>query len=151
MLTVRLLHFDEIIDWSALSFPLGSLHCIRFFDKAQLLCQFQHGRLRQGQKHRLVQFIRREGLPALLQQTRIPKVRLVIRCQRKNIFGNKIGSFRSQYITISSNFTDAFLPSSPHSTSIRLALRRLCYRRCLIAGMFLAVAVTVAFQCLSKK
>lgn len=43
------------------------------------------------------------------------------------------------YITISSSFIDAFLPSSPHSTSIRLALRRLCYRRCLIVGMFLAV------------
>lgn len=28
------------------------------------------------------------------------------------------------------SFTDAFLPSSPHSTSIRLALRRLCYRSC---------------------
>ena len=56
---------------------------------------------------------------------------------------NSIGSYRSQYITISSSFTDAFVPSSPHSRSIRLSLRRLCYRRCLIVGMFLAVAVAV--------
>ena len=31
---------------------------------------------------------------------------------------SSVGSFRSQYITISSSFTDAFLPSSPHNTSI---------------------------------
>ena len=62
-----------------------------------------------------------------------------------------VGSYpRSQYITISSSFTDAFLPSSQHSTINHRALRRLCYRRCLIAGMFLAAAITAASQCLSK-
>ena len=58
-----------------------------------------------------------------------------------------VGSYpRSQYITISSSFTDAFLPSSLHSTINHRALRRLCYRRCLIAGMFLAAAITAASQ-----
>lgn len=61
------------------------------------------------------------------------------------------GNYRSQYITISSSFTDAFLPSSPHSTSIRRALHRLCYRRCLIVGMFLAAAITATSQCLSRR
>lgn len=49
---------------------------------------------------------------------------------------SSVGSYRSQYITISTIFTDVFLPSPPHNTSIHLALRRLCYRRCRIAGIF---------------
>lgn len=61
------------------------------------------------------------------------------------------GNYRSQYITISSSFIDAFLSSSTHSTSIRLALRRLCCRRCPIAGMYPSEAIIVAPQCLSKK
>ena len=65
-------------------------------------------------------------------------------------YQSSTGSYRSQYITISSSFTDAFVPSSPHSRSIRLALRRLCYRRCLIAGTFPNEAIIVASQCLSK-
>lgn len=61
------------------------------------------------------------------------------------------GSFRPQYITISSSFTDAFLPSSLHSNTRHLALRLLCCRKCLIVGMFLAVAVAVTSLCLSKR
>ena len=53
-----------------------------------------------------------------------------------NIITSSVGSYRSHHITISSSFTDTFLPSWSHSTSIRLALRRLCYRRYLIAGMY---------------
>ena len=64
---------------------------------------------------------------------------------------SSVGSFCSQYITISSSFTDAFLPSSPHNTSIRLALRRLCYRRCPIAGMYPSEAIIVASLCLLKR
>ena len=60
-----------------------------------------------------------------------------------------IGSDPKSFCTAS--FTDAFLPSSPHSTSIRLALRRLCYRRCLITGTFLAASITATSQCLSKR
>lgn len=52
------------------------------------------------------------------------------------IITSSAGIYRSQYITISSHFTDAFLPLSPRNTSIRRAIRRLCYRRCLIAGMY---------------
>ena len=63
-----------------------------------------------------------------------------------------VGSYpRSQYITISSSFTDAFLPSSPHNTSIHRSFHRLCYRRCLIAGTFLSEAIIAAFLCLSKR
>ena len=65
-------------------------------------------------------------------------------------YQSSVGSYRSQYITISSSFTDAFLPSSLHNTSIHLALRRLCYRRCLIAGMYPSEAIIVASQCLLK-
>lgn len=61
------------------------------------------------------------------------------------------GNYRSQYITISSSFTDAFLPSSLHSNTRHLALRLLCCRKCLIVGMFLAVAVAVTSLCLSKR
>ena len=49
---------------------------------------------------------------------------------------SSVGSYRSHHITISSSFTDVFLPSWSRSTSIRLALRRLCYRRYLLAGMY---------------
>ena len=66
-------------------------------------------------------------------------------------YQSSVGSYRSQYITISSSFTDTFLPSSLHNTSIRLALRRLCCRKCLIAGTFPNEAITVASQCLSKR
>ena len=66
-------------------------------------------------------------------------------------YQSSVGSYRSQYITISSSFTDAFLPSSPHNTSIRLALRRLCYRRCPIAGMYPSEAIIVASQYLQKR
>ena len=65
-------------------------------------------------------------------------------------YPSSVGSYRSQYITISSSFIDVFLPSSPHNTSIHRALRRLCYRRCLIAEMYPSEAIIVAFQCLSK-
>ena len=65
-------------------------------------------------------------------------------------YSSSVGNSRSHYITISSSFTDAFLPSSLHSTINRLALRRLCYRRCLIAGTFPNEAIIVASQCLSK-
>ena len=58
-----------------------------------------------------------------------------------DIITSSVGSYRSQYITISSSFTDVFLPSSPHNTSIRLVLRRLCYRRCLIAGTYPSEAI----------
>lgn len=61
------------------------------------------------------------------------------------------GNYRSQYITISSSFTDAFLPSSLHNTSIRLALHRLCCRIYLIAEMYPSEAIIVASQCLSKR
>ena len=64
---------------------------------------------------------------------------------------SSVGSYRSQYITISTLFTDVFLPSPPHNTSIHLALRRLCYRRCRIAGTFLSEAIIAAFLCLSKR
>lgn len=66
-------------------------------------------------------------------------------------YQSSVGSYRSQYITISSSFTDVFLPSSPHNTSIRLALRRLCYKRYLIAGMYPSEAIIVASLCLSKR
>ena len=66
-------------------------------------------------------------------------------------YQSSTGSFRSQYITISSSFTDAFSPSRFRSTPNHLLLRRLCYRRCLIVGMFLAVAVAVASLCLLKR
>ena len=58
------------------------------------------------------------------------------------IITSSVGSYRSQYITISTLFTDVFLPSSPHNTSIRRSFRRLCYRKCLIAGTFLAALIT---------
>ena len=64
---------------------------------------------------------------------------------------SSVGSFRSQYITISSGFTDAFLHSSPHNTSIRQSFHRLCYRRCLIAETYPSEAIIVASQCLSKR
>lgn len=51
-------------------------------------------------------------------------------------YQSSVGSYRSHYITISSSFTDDFLPSSPHNISIRRLFRRLCYRRCLIAGTY---------------
>ena len=76
---------------------------------------------------------------------------LLLTTKRCVIITSSVGSYRSQYITISSSFTDAFLPSSPHNTSIHLALRRLCYRRCLIAGMYPSEAIIVASQCLSKR
>ena len=63
---------------------------------------------------------------------------------------SSVGSFCSQYITISSNFTDVFLPSSLHSTISRQSFHQLCYRRCLIAGMFPNEAIIAASQCLSK-
>ena len=66
-------------------------------------------------------------------------------------YQSSVGSYRSQYITISSSFTDAFLPSSLHNTSIRQSLHRLCYRRCLIAETFPSEAIIVASQCLSKR
>ncbi len=62
-----------------------------------------------------------------------------------------VESYRSQYITISSSFTDAFLPSSPHSTPNHLLLHRPCCRRCLIAGMFPSEAIIVASQYLQKR
>ena len=65
-------------------------------------------------------------------------------------YQSSVGSYRSQYITISTLFTDVFLPSSPHKTSIRLSLRRLCCRICLIAGMFPNETIIAASQCLSK-
>ena len=65
-------------------------------------------------------------------------------------YQSSVGSYCSQYITISSSFTDAFLPSSPHSTITRLALRRLCCRRCQIAETSRAAGVTAA-SLLSKK
>ena len=58
------------------------------------------------------------------------------------IITSSVGSYHSQYITISSSFTDAFLPSSPHNTSIHRSFHRLCYRRCLIAGTFLSESIT---------
>ena len=66
------------------------------------------------------------------------------------IITSSIGSYRSQYITVSFLFTDAFLPSSPHNTSARQALRRLCCRRCQIAETSRAARVIVA-SLLSKK
>ena len=66
-------------------------------------------------------------------------------------YQSSVGSYRSQYITISSNFTDAFLPSSLHNTSIRQSFHLLYYRRCLIAGMYPSEAIIVASQCLSKR
>ena len=66
-------------------------------------------------------------------------------------YPSSVGSYCSQYITISSSFIDVFLPSSPHNTSIHRALRRLCYRRCLIAETYPSEAIIVAFQCLPKK
>ena len=65
-------------------------------------------------------------------------------------YQSSVGSFRSQYITISSSFTDAFWPSSLHSTINRRALRLLCCRKCLIAGMFPNETIIAASQCLSK-
>ena len=76
---------------------------------------------------------------------------LLLTTERCVIITSSVGSYRSQYITISTRFTDAFLPSSPHNTSIRLALRRLCYRRCLIAGTYPSEAIIAASQCLSKR
>ena len=64
---------------------------------------------------------------------------------------NNPGSFCSQYITISSSFTDAFLPSLLNNTSIRQSSHRLCYRRCLITGMYPSEAIIVASLCLSKR
>ena len=72
---------------------------------------------------------------------------LLLTTERCVIHSSSVGSYRSQYITISASFTDAFLPSSPHSTSIH----RLCYRRCLIAGTFLSEAIIATFLCLSKR
>ena len=65
-------------------------------------------------------------------------------------YQSSTGSYRSRYITISSSFTDAFLPSSLHNTSIRQSFHQLCYRRYLIAGMFPNEAIIAASQCLSK-
>ena len=64
---------------------------------------------------------------------------------------SSVGSYCSQYITISSSFTDAFLPSSLHNTSIRQSFHQVCYRRCLIAGMCQAAAITATSQCLSRR
>ena len=64
---------------------------------------------------------------------------------------SSVGSFRSQYIIISSSFTDVFLPSSPHNISIRQSFHPLCCRKCLIAGTYPSEAVTAASQCLLKR
>ena len=48
-------------------------------------------------------------------------------------------------------FTDAFLPSSPCSTSNRQVLHRLYYRTNQTVGMYRALKTAVAAQCLSKK
>lgn len=61
------------------------------------------------------------------------------------------GNYRSQYITISSSFTDAFLPSSLHNTSIRQSFHQVCYRRCLIAETSPSEATTATSQCLSRR
>ena len=66
-------------------------------------------------------------------------------------YQSSVGSYRSQYITISSSFTDAFLPSSPRNTSIRRSFHRLCYRRCPIAGMYPSEAIIATSQCLSRR
>ena len=52
--------------------------------------------------------------------------------------------------SLSTRSITAFLPSSPHNTSIRRALHRLCYRRCLIAGTFPNEAITAASLSLKK-
>ena len=75
---------------------------------------------------------------------------LLLTTKRCVIITSSVGSYRSQYITISSSFTDAFLPSSPHSTITHLALRRPCCRRCQIAETSRAAGVT-ASSLLSKK
>lgn len=46
--------------------------------------------------------------------------------------------------------TDAFLPSSPRSTSNHQAFHRLCYRTSQIVGTYRALKTAVASQCLSK-
>ena len=56
-----------------------------------------------------------------------------------------------QYITISSSFTDVFLPSSLHNTSIRPAYHRTCCTRCRRLGMCQAAATTTASQWLQKR
>ena len=66
-------------------------------------------------------------------------------------YQSSVGSYRSQYITILSSFTDAFLPSLLNNTSIRQSSHRLCYRRYLIAGMFPSEATTATSQCLSRR
>ena len=66
-------------------------------------------------------------------------------------YQSSVGSYCSQYITISSSFTDVFLPSSLHNTSIRQSFHQVCYRRCLIAGTFPSEAITATSQCLSRR
>ena len=88
--------------------------------------------------------LRRSSNPRFLDRC------LLLTTERCVIYSSSVGSSRSQYITISSSFTDVFLPSSLHSNTRRLSLRRLCYRRCLIAETFLAAVITAASQCLPK-
>ena len=76
---------------------------------------------------------------------------LLLTTERCVIITSSVGSIRSQYITISSSFTDAFLPSSPHSTPNHLLLRRLCCKRYPIAGTYLSEAIIAASQCLPKR
>lgn len=66
-------------------------------------------------------------------------------------YQSSVGSYCSQYITISSSFTDAFLPSSLHNTSIRQSFHQVCYRRCLIAETSPSEATTATSQCLSRR
>ena len=66
-------------------------------------------------------------------------------------YPSSVGSYRSQYITISSSFTDAFLPSSLHNTSIRQSFHQLYYRRYLKVETFPSEAITATSQCLSRR
>ena len=105
-------------------FQILSFHCFHFYQPLSFTPFLSH--------------LRRSSNPRFLDRC------LLLTTERCVTYQSSAGSFHSQYITISSSFTDAFLPSPPHSTSIRLALRRLCYRRCLIAETYPSEAIIVA-------
>ena len=61
------------------------------------------------------------------------------------IYSSSVGGCCSQHITVLYLFTDIFLSSLSPSSTHRLALRRLCYRRCQLLGTSPGASITAAF------